>query len=152
MRLSRDMLAGLALLVAGAAMFIVARGYPAPAGMTYGAGFFPKIIASGLMLSGGLVLLGRPCEVVGSDLRLDGSFALPVVLLIGMIVLYAIALDWLGFHLATIPLLLLAGRLFGARWLSAAGTAVIATIGLHALFYSLMHVTLPWGLLQNYAW
>ena len=152
MLLNWDVLAGTALLLTGALMLIVARGYPAPAGLAYGAGFFPKLVALGLMLSGGLVLLGAVRGARPSDLNLDRGFALRAALLVGMIVIYASTLEWVGFHLATAPLLLLAGRLFGARWWPAAVTAVLATIGLHALFYSVMHVTLPWGWLQHHAW
>ncbi|WP_413207189.1 tripartite tricarboxylate transporter TctB family protein [Rhodospirillum sp. A1_3_36] len=152
MRLSRDMLTALLLLISGLVMFLVARGYPTPAGLEYGAGFFPKLVASGLMLSGGLVLFSRPRRDRACAIRIDWPLAGRCGQLVGLIVLYGLVLDFVGFHLATFPLLVLASRLFGGRWGPACALAAFATIGLHLLFYSVMRVTLPWGFLESFAW
>jgi putative tricarboxylic transport membrane protein len=152
MRLSRDMLTALLLLISGLVMFLVARGYPTPAGMQYGAGFFPKLVASGLMFSGVLVLFSRPCRDRERAIQIDWPLAKRSGLLVGLIVLYGLVLDIVGFHLATFPLLILASRLFGGRWGPACGLAFVATISLHLLFYSVMRVTLPWGFLESFAW
>ena len=41
---------------------------------------------------------------------------------------------------------------FTGRWRTAVPVAVVAAVGVHAVFYGLFQVPLPWGLLQPLAW
>ncbi|MFV0336508.1 MAG: tripartite tricarboxylate transporter TctB family protein [Tropicimonas sp.] len=153
MQLSRDTVTGAALIVAGAAMFAGARGFMTPAAMNFGAGFFPKIVSCGMALSGLLILLGGLRARDGDKpLRPDLRGMARVATLTGLLVIYALILDPLGFHVATAALLLSAALFFGARPLPALTLAVVTTVILHFVFYSVMKVALPWGLLLPVAW
>ena len=76
-----------------------------------------------------------------------------LVVLLGSVVFYIAASDWLGF-LPTAALILF------AMFVGAAGAAapralllaVVATLVIHFAFYKLLRVPLPWGLLTPYAW
>ena len=68
----------------------------------------------------------------------------PLVLLIGGIVVYALALRPAGFALTSFALLLLAaaaGR--GVRWLEALVVAVLGSAAATALFISILKINLP---------
>jgi putative tricarboxylic transport membrane protein len=41
---------------------------------------------------------------------------------------------------------------FGAPWKRAVPLAVIVTLLIHYVFYSLLRVALPWGVLEGIAW
>ena len=152
MSISRDAASGVVLMVAGVAMFIGAQGFTLPAGMSFGAGFFPKIISSGIAVCGLLILLTDLRRGGLDPVRVDWPSILRVALLIAMIIAYGLALDPIGFHLSTGALLFAGGLYYRAGWLSAGGLAIFGTLILHFLFYSLMRIALPWGVLLPYAW
>ena len=151
-----DLLAGAALFVLGAAMGLAARGFPSIGAVTYGPGLFPTIVAVGLMASGlGIVveaLAGAAPPRAASDEPAGGLRAGPVLALLGVVAFYALALPALGFHVATAASLLAAARIFGGGWAVAAVLTVAGALALHAVFYNLLRVPLPWGLLEPVAW
>ena len=73
---------------------------------------------------------------------------LPVLMVAG----YGLLLDPLGFHIASFLAVFATGRVFGLRVTGAALLALPLVIGVHLLFYSLLRVPLPWGLLTPLAW
>lgn len=151
-----DTAAGAALVALGAVMGALAQGFPVLGGMAYGPGLFPTIIAGGLMLSGlGILAEARAAaRGAGAEDKVEKPTAarLPVVALIGLVAFFALTLPYLGFHIAAGAVLLLSVRLFGGGWLAAAVMAVIGPLVLHFVFYSLLRVPLPWGLLTPVAW
>lgn len=147
MRPHPNLWTGGALIGLGAAMAVIAAGFPTLPIMAFGPGLFPKIVAAGLVLSGiGIAVERAPVEA-GPAPR-----APPILGVLGVVAAFALALDPLGFHVAGTLALAAAIRLFGGGWARALVTAPAATILLHLLFYDLLRVPLPWGLLVPLAW
>jgi len=148
---TRDLLTGSALAVAGIVMISVAVTFPSIPVMAYGPGLFPKIVAGGLILSGiGIVAeawTGRAGAGDAAPMR-----PLPVLALAAIIAGFALAMDPLGFHIAAILALIATVRLFGGGWITALVFAPVATALLHLVFYNVLRVPLPWGLLLPVAW
>ena len=71
---------------------------------------------------------------------------------IGSVVFYIVAANWLGFLLTSLIILTVLFRLFGVALGRSIVMAAIATFVIHFAFYKLLRVPLPWGVLTNYAW
>lgn len=160
MHRKKDLYCGLVLLVLGIWIAWQATGFPALAGMPYGAGLFPTIAAVGLSICGALILIssfisGRSPEKVEKEPAKEINryhAALNTYSVIGAVILYALFLEKLGFHLVSFLALfflfiILQVRLFVTLLLSFG-----VTFGVHYIFYSLLHVPLPWGILEPLAW
>ena len=153
-----DAVFGFLLLVLGAAVLAVVQGYPKIPGQAVGPALFPGLIAVGLCI-GGLLLIVR-----GWKERHDGPWlawddwvrsprhVLGFATVVGSVLFYILASEWLGF-LPTAALILLAlflvlkvppGR--------AVLVAMVATLVIHFAFYKLLRVPLPWGVLKGVAW
>ncbi|WP_422073418.1 tripartite tricarboxylate transporter TctB family protein [Tranquillimonas rosea] len=149
---TRDLVTGSALCALGAAMAIVARGFPTVGGMAYGPGLFPTIVAVGLVASG----LGIAAEGLAAGRNRpdeDGGRRLgPLVGILAVIAFFALALDPLGFHIAAAISLLCSVRLFGGGMVAGTALALVGPVVLQAVFYSVLRVPLPWGLLLPVAW
>jgi|TARA_R110000823_G_scaffold303449_1_gene424848 putative tricarboxylic transport membrane protein len=65
---------------------------------------------------------------------------------------YGLLLDLLGFHIASFMAVSATALIFGMRAGGAVLLALPLVIGVHLLFYSLLRVPLPWGLLTPMAW
>ncbi len=138
-------------LVAGYAT----RDFPQIPGQSYGAALFPRLLCGGFAVCG-LLLIGsgiRKRATSGPWLELDvwarslrGPLTLAITL--GGIVFYILVSESLGFiptaFLMTSALLL---RLRG-RWLSSLAIAALVTMVIHQIFYGLLLVPLPWGVLE----
>jgi putative tricarboxylic transport membrane protein len=71
---------------------------------------------------------------------------------IGSVIFYIVAVDWLGFFLTSLIILTLLFRLFGVAIGRSIVIAAIATFVIHFAFYKLLRVPLPWGVFTNFAW
>ena len=196
-----DVRLGAALLAAGLAILVEARGFPTMAGLPYGPGLFPSIAAVGLMACGAMVALGgwrrggrsrsrvEPGTAAGDgaappstgaaraprggpvpragvaepvldgvttsgaeDPKLGPARALRVVAVPLAVVFFGLALDPLGFHLTATAALVALFVAFGLGPVRAAAFAVVAALAIHGVFYSLLRVPLPWGVLTPVAW
>lgn len=145
-----DAVTGLALMAAGGAIAWEARGFPRLGGMAYGPDLFPTIAAAGMAACGALILLGARRQPAGGAPRERARW--PAAALLGVVALFALLLRPLGFHLTAAGATFAAALLFGARPLAAALLAVILPVALHAVFYSILRVPLPWGALTPVAW
>jgi putative tricarboxylic transport membrane protein len=67
------------------------------------------------------------------------------------IVLYILLADKVGFLLVAPLLLCFWLRAFGVRWKTALIASVITTAVIWYVFYKLLRVPLPWGVLTPYA-
>lgn len=148
MTVNRNAVAGAALVVLGAAMGAYAQSFPTVRGMSYGPGFFPTIVAGGLILSGIGVVLERDAD----DLTMPLPTWRAIIAVPAVIAFFALTIDTLGFHISAAIALLVSVRAFGGRWTVAVVAAIVGPVALHALFYSLIRVPLPWGLLLPVAW
>jgi len=74
-----------------------------------------------------------------------------VASVIGGLMFYVVAADWLGFHFTGLLLLTLWTRVLGAGWRMSLAVSVVATVAIHLSFYKLLRIPLPWGLLERFA-
>ena len=157
MKLS-DAVFGLLLLALGAIVIATVSSYPTIAAQRVGPSLFPALIAIGLMI-GGAVLLVRGWLVRATVpwLRFEPWVQSPrhvagLIGVIGSVVFYIFAANWLGFFLTSLVILAVLFRVFGVALGRSIVIAVIATFVIHFAFYKLLRVPLPWGVLTNYAW
>jgi len=153
-----DAVFGLILLLLGALVLAVVRSYPGIPGQQVGPALFPGLIAIGLCICGLMLLVkGWRERHAAPWLRLGGWAASPrhvlaAALVIGAVLFYIFASERLGFlPIAAISLLalMLAMRVRPGR---AVLIALIASLLIHAAFYKLLRVPLPWGVLTPIAW
>ena len=157
MKLS-DAVFGLLLLALGSVVIAVVSSYPTIAAQRVGPALFPALIAIGLVV-GGLILVVRGWRDRAAIpwVRFDAWMQSPrhvasVLGVIGSVVFYIVAVDWLGFFLTSLLILTISFRLFGVALGRSIVMAAIATFVIHFAFYKLLRVPLPWGLFTNLAW
>ena len=158
MKLS-DAVFGLLLLALGAAVIAVVSSYPTIAAQRVGPSLFPGLIALGLVdrrADPDRARLARS-EQRCRGLRFEPWVRSPrhvagVLGVIGSVVFYIVAVDWLGFFLTSLIILTMLFRLFGVALGRSIVIAAIATFVIHFAFYKLLRVPLPWGVFTNFAW
>ena len=150
-----DRVTGLFLAVLGALAFWGGSRLPAVPGQDVGPAAFPMAIGGGLVLCGLLIAagIGRSFEAAepeqappsrGFAARLGGLAAfLPPALLI----FYVLVAERLGFLPTAAIMLLVSARALGASWRLALGVAVLGPPAVHLVFYKLLRVPLPAGIL-----
>ena len=122
-------------------------------GQKFGPAWFPGAIAAGLLACGVLLILragGEPWFAVPAWTKRARPIA-GVASVIGGLLFYVLAADWLGFHLTGVALLALWCRVLGAGWRMSLAVSVIATLVIHLSFYKLLRIPLPWGVLERFA-
>ena len=152
MRFTKDSATGAALIGLGVVMALVARTFPSIGGMTFGPDLFPTIIACGLILSGVGVLIEAKRGTFETSFEETPSDPIRIGGVLLTIAFFALSMNMLGFHIAAAISFLAAAKLFGGSWPLAIIMAVIGPVLLHFIFYSVMRVPLPWGLLLPVAW
>lgn len=151
-----DAVVGAALIALAIAVLLQIQSYPLIPGQNYGPALFPGLIAAGFIATG-LLLVARGVRSGQPLLRLSPWLRSPRLVtnflaVCAALVFYIVAAQPLGF-IPTGTILLLALFLkFGVSPGRAVVTAVIATLLVHLLFYKLLKVPLPWGLLERFAW
>jgi putative tricarboxylic transport membrane protein len=152
-----DRLSGLLILIFGVAIVAYARTFPAMPGQSVGPSLFPTVIGSGLVLVGATLMFTGARTRSGSWIELDDWVRRPrmvfnFALVIVDLVFYALAVNWLGFFITSFVFLAALFLTFGVtrKWI--APLAVIVTMVIHYGFYTLLRVSLPWGVLGGLAW
>ena len=150
-----DALSGAALVALGAVVLWHIQGFPPMPGQKFGPAWFPGLIAGGLIVCGGRLLLARLRAAAPESLltlpewtRRSRPVASVASVIAGLL-FYVFAADTLGFHITAAALLLLWSRLLGTSWHLAIIVALAATVVIHLAFYKLLRVPLPWGLLER---
>lgn len=153
-----DRVTGSCLAVLGVAAFYGGSLQPGVPGQDVGPSVFPMVIGAGLVGCGVMVALGvgRSFEeevalvpaAPGQEAARPPAFGgLRAFLPPALLLFYAFAADTLGF-LVTGGLMVLAVSLtLGARPRLALPMAVLTPLAVHAVFYKLLRVPLPAGLL-----
>lgn len=134
---------------------------PVP-GQDVGPSAFPMVIGVGLILCGGMIALGIGHsfeEDAEADLAaIEGprqqvqpadtlTYKLRALLPPALLLFYVYAADRLGFVPTAAILIFAAALAFGARLRVALPLAAIAPVAIHLIFYKLLRVPLPPGLL-----
>lgn len=153
-----DAVFGLVLLALGAAVLLAIQGFPKIPGQPVGPALFPGMIATGLCIAGVILIVSGVRQrsqqpwLVWDDWVRSPRHVLALAVLLGTIVFYIVAADWLGF-LPTAWLILMA--MFAVLRVPLRRSLVISVVAvlvIHFAFYKLLRVPLPWGLLTPYAW
>lgn len=152
-----DAILGLVLLALGSVVLFAIQGFPKIPGQPVGPALFPGLIASGLCICGVLLVVRglrqpRQAWLVFEDWVRSPRHLVALAVLLGSVVFYIAAANWLGF-LPTAVIILLA--MFAALRVPPGRSlliALVATAVVHFAFYKLLRVPLPWGLLTPYAW
>ncbi|KQP13093.1 tripartite tricarboxylate transporter TctB family protein [Pseudorhodoferax sp. Leaf267] len=151
-----DSLTGAVLLLLSLAVLWHIQGFPPAAGQQFGPALFPGLIAGGMAIASAALVwhgwrAGGPLVALSEGLRSPRHMAALVVTLAAM-VFYILAADTLGFILCSVVILVAMQLALGVRLPMAVGVALLATLVIHACFYKLLRVPLPWGWLQPIAW
>lgn len=153
---ANDALSGLVLILLALAMIAITTTFPAFPGQKYGPSLFPRILGTGIILCGAILIwqglaarrVGAPWVQVApwvfEPWRL-GSFLLTLATL----VVYILVSETVGF--IPLAMLFLLGMFvwLGVRPLSAAVIAVASTLTIHWFFATLLRVPLPRGWLNS---
>ncbi|MCC7275431.1 MAG: tripartite tricarboxylate transporter TctB family protein [Alphaproteobacteria bacterium] len=153
-----DAFNGLVLLLAAIALLVYSLTLPAMQGQQFGPGVFPLMVSVGLgacalLLMARAVAAGWSGPFVAVDAGLRSRRGLTAVLAVVLgTVAYLLLSDFLGF-LVVAPLVLVAiFRSQRVGWPAAIAVALLGTAVIHFVFYSMLRVPLPWGLLTPLAW
>jgi putative tricarboxylic transport membrane protein len=150
-----DRVTGTVLMLLGVLAFWGGSRLPAVPGQDVGPAAFPMVSGAGLVLCGALIALGigrsfeapkeAPAEPPpGLASRIGGLAAfLPPALLI----FYVLVAERLGFLPTAAIILLVTALALGAGWRLAVGLALIGPPFVHVVFYKLLRVPLPAGIL-----
>ena len=150
-----DRVTGGCLALLGALAFYGGSLQPEMPGQDVGPSVFPTVIGAGLIACGVLVALGvgqsfeEPVALVpGEQPAATPAFAgLRAFLPPALLVFYALTAERLGFLIVAALIVLAVSITLGARARLAVPLAVLAPLGVHLVFYKLLRVPLPEGLL-----
>jgi putative tricarboxylic transport membrane protein len=153
-----DVLSGVVIGSLAAAVYLHARSFPPMVGQNVGPNLFPQLIAAGLMVCAiFLVIRGVKAlrtealvempEWLGANRAALGFVMIPVVL-----VFYLAVSERLGFLITAVLLLMALFYVFGVRTRTALIVAIVGSLAIHTMFYKLLKVPLPWGVLSPFAW
>ena len=141
-----DRIWGMVLLLFGGVYLVEGiRIPPAAIGDPLGPRTFPTVLGVVLLVCGG-ILLCRPQRREAAVM--ERKLFVPVMLLAGLLVAYALSLAWLGYPQATFLFMIIAARMMGER--SLAWSLPIAggfSVGIYLVFTRLLMIPLPPGLL-----
>jgi putative tricarboxylic transport membrane protein len=155
MKLS-DSIWGTLCILFGAAVLLHVQTFPAMPGQKYGPAVFPGLIASGFVICGALLILrgvkAKEALLTWADWTHSRVHAIRFLALIAALLFYIVASEPLGFILTSALALVGLFLLFGVPTKRALVIALIATLVIHFLFYKVMRVPLPWGVLTPIAW
>lgn len=153
-----DVLSGALVGAFGIAVLLGAQGFPDVPGQKIGPRVFPEMVAAGLLVCAALLVrrgLGTLASEGWAQLPgwlSHGRTALGFLLIPLSLAFYVAVSEQLGFILTAIVLLLALFLVFGVGWSRALLVALPGTLIIHFLFYKMLKVPLPWGLLSPYAW
>jgi putative tricarboxylic transport membrane protein len=152
-----DAIFGLVLLALGSAVLFAIQGFPKIPGQPVGPALFPGLIATGLCLCGFLLVVRglrqpRQAWLVFDDWVRSPRHVVALLVLLGSVVFYIAAANWLGFLPTALTILLAMLTVLRVPPGRSLVIAVVATLVIHFAFYKMLRVPLPWGLLTPYAW
>lgn len=152
-----DTASGAVATIAGLAVAACARTFPPMPGQGVGPGMFPFVVGLGLAALGLALLVSGVRARQPPRIEIDGWMRRPRMVLTGALVPaaligYALVVDRLGFLLTATLFLGALLAAFGVRRAWILPIAVVVSLALHTVFYGLLRVPLPWGVLEGVAW
>lgn len=154
MKLS-DRLVGLIFVALGGWMFIASAKFPAAPGMTFGAGLFPRILAVGFVICGGVLIVQQVLSAVPDQWAMRPAWAQDRIGIqrfalapLGML-FYIFVAPTLGMILTSALILGVFFHLLNVRPSIGLPIALLAPIGIYLLFSRFLLVPLPRGLFEG---
>ncbi len=153
-----DAVFGLLLLALGATVLLGVQGFPKIPGQHVGPALFPGLIAAVLCVCGVLLMVrgwrlrAEQRWLASDDWVRSPRHVLALAVLLGAIVFYMVAANWLGFLPTAVAILVTLFLVLRVPPGRAVLIAVIAALVVHFAFYKLLRVPLPWGVMQSVAW
>ena len=149
-----DLLLGLVIALLGAITIWASHDFSSLPRQQYGAGTFPTLIGSMLIITGGLMVLRakryRSALFTWKSNIVPTRVLLCAVVIIVAVVGYIILTPILGFPIVSLVMLtLLIGWLTSGRWLLAGIVSIAATALIWLAFAELLHVPLALGVLEK---
>ncbi|HVJ60572.1 MAG TPA: tripartite tricarboxylate transporter TctB family protein [Burkholderiaceae bacterium] len=129
------------------------RGYPSIPGQNVGPAAFPGVVAAGLAICSVLLMVqgvrsrGGAPWITFDDWTRNPRALLGFAVTVGVLLLYILAADRVGFIVVGIVMLTAMLAALRVRLLLALAVACAATFVIHFAFYKGLRVPLPWGLL-----
>jgi putative tricarboxylic transport membrane protein len=153
---ANDAIPGFLLIAVALAMIAATFSFPTLPGQAYGPALFPRILASGFLICGAILIVRGLTErrLGGQWLALQAWVGQPrqagsFLLVLASILFYIVASEWLGFIATAILVLIATFRQFGVRWMVSLPSAIIGTLVIHWFFATMLRVPLPRGLLDS---
>lgn len=148
-----ELIVSLGLSGLGAAMVLNSHSMPALAHIDYGPGLFPTIVGT-ITFGLGIIALVRSVVEIPDAAVIDILDEAPmqanwllVVIYAAMPVVFVVLAPILGF-LLTMPIIIgVPAYVTSRRLVPSFLLALLLTAGLHIVFYELLRVALPWGIL-----
>jgi len=147
--MSRDAVAGLAVLAASLVLFALTLGLKPSPLVPIGPGFYPRIV---LGLTAGLAALLVILEVVRKKKQAPRQAAdyAAVALHFALFGVYVVALPWLGFRIATFAYVAAANAFMAPprsarQWTRAIALGLATSLATYYVFEHYLHVLLPRG-------
>jgi putative tricarboxylic transport membrane protein len=153
-----DTLFGLFFLALGTLVLYAVKGFPNIPGQPVGPALFPSLIATGLCISGVmLVIKGLRNQVKTAwfeweDWVHSPRHVLALCVLLVSIVFYITFANSLGFFATSFIILVALFKALRVAWRRTLIVSLVATFLVHFAFYKLLRVPLPWGVLTPWAW
>jgi putative tricarboxylic transport membrane protein len=151
-----DAVVGACLIALAIAILVHIQGYPLIPGQKYGPALFPGVIAAGLIACGLLLVrrgvrAGQPLVALAGWMR-NPSLVTNFLAICAVLVFYIAFVGTLGFIPTAAACLVALFLKLRVRPLPAIVVAILATLVIHTLFYKLLRVPLPWGVLEPVLW
>lgn len=153
---ANDAIIGAILIVAALAMMAYTLTFPAFPGQKYGPSLFPRLLGTGLVICGILLVIrGIRARRAGEALLTMAPWtrepwrAVSFLLMLSLIILYIFTSEQIGFLPVAFAMVTVLFLWFRVRVVVALPTAAIAVWVIHWFFASLMRVPLPRGILTN---
>lgn len=153
-----DAIFGAVLLLLGLAILVHVQAFPNIPGQKYGPGLYPGAAAAGLAVCGLLLIVqgirernsGERWFEVADWVR-SPRHAIAFLAIVGGVVAMIRWTDDLGFLLLAPMVLFVWLMALRVRPVLALVIAIAVSVGIWYVFYKLLRVPLPWGLLQLWA-
>lgn len=153
-----DTVSGVLVGAFGAVVYVHAQSFPPMLGQNVGPNVFPQLIAAGLMICAamliwhGLKTIRNETWITLPDWLSNARIAFGFLLIPIVLAFYVTLSERLGFIPTAVILLMALFMTFKVRLRTALVVAIVGSFSIHYLFYSLLKVPLPWGLLDSVAW
>ena len=155
-----DAIWGALIALLGSAILWHVQGFPPMPGQRVGPAMFPGVLAVALMICGAVLIVaglrarraaGAPWSVAPVWLR-SPPHVLAFAVLLASNVFYLLAVDRLGFLPTAFVYLAALMWVLRVRLAAVLPISLIMALLIHYVFYKLLRVPLPWGVLQGIAW